>query len=398
MRQFFRWFFFLGLFLQTSGSGNLNAQQAVRNLLAPLEAWPLKTGYVPGSFRFGEYLNQLKGKRVGLVVNHTSRFRGVHLVDTLLAQGVRIERIFAPEHGFRGDKAEGVKIDHSTDSRTGIAIVSLYGKNKKPSPAQLADLDVVLFDIQDVGARFYTYISTLKEVMEACAEQGKPLILADRFNPLGFCSGGPILDLKHQSFVGAFPIPIVHGLTMAELARMAVKKEWFKEAKKLKLNVVPCLGYRHSDTLFPEVAPSPNLRTPLAILAYPSLCLFEGTNWSMGRGTEFPFEVFGFPDSACGTFRFRPARSDSSAPKPVHNGLWCYGERLQPDSLKSCFSLKFLIRAYRLRSGDPRFFNSFFYKLAGVDYLQEAIQTGKEPEFDLGEWEKDREKVRMYPK
>lgn len=367
-----------------------------RDLTAPLSEWPAKADYVPGSFRFAEYLPKLKGKKVGLVVNHTSRFRGVHLVDTLLAQGIQIRQIFAPEHGFRGDKAEGVKIDHSTDARTGISIVSLYGKNKKPSPAQLADLDVVLFDIQDVGARFYTYISTLKEVMEACAEQGKPLLLCDRFNPLGFCSGGPILDLKHQSFVGAFPIPIVHGLTMGELARMAVKKQWFQQARKLKLEIVPCLGYRHADTLFPEVPPSPNLRTPLSILAYPSLCLFEGTNWSMGRGTGFPFEVFGYPDSTCGTFRFRPGRADSTAPKPVHHGQWCYGERLSPDSIRSCFSLRFLIRAYQHRPQDPAFFNPFFYKLAGVDGLQEAIRAGKELEFDLGDWEKERRKVRLY--
>lgn len=363
----------------------------------PLASLPQKPGYVPGSFRFELYLKALRKKRVGLVVNHTSRYQGVHLVDTLRAAGIQIVRIFSPEHGFRGTAANGEKVASGTDAQTGIPIVSLYGKNKRPEPAQLQDLDVLLFDLQDVGARFYTYISTMKEVMEACASQGLRLYIGDRFNPLGFCSAGPILQPGFESFVGAFPIPVVHGLTVGELAQMAVDQGWIKGGKKLKLKVLPCLGYNHSDTLFPAVPPSPNLPTPLSVWAYPSLCLFEGTPWSVGRGTPLPFQVFGFPDSACGPFSFRPGRTDSNQVKPLFHGQTCFGFKLGPDSIRSCFSLHFLHLAYARHPQKAGFFNPFFRKLAGSDEVSKSVEAGREWAGDLSAWNKLRRRYLRYP-
>ena len=356
-----------------------------------LDSLPPKVGYLPGSFRFQQYDSLIRGKRLALVVNHTAEYRGKHLVDTLLARGINIRKIFAPEHGFRGTAAAGEYIQNGTDLRTGLPLVSLYGKNKKPSPEVLADIDLVLFDIQDVGARFYTFISTMKLVMEACAENGKEFLVCDRANPLGFCSGGPVLKPKYASFVGAFPLPVVHGLTVAELAIMAKKKNWFHGAEKLHLYNVKCEGYRHSDSTFPALPPSPNLRTPLAILAYPSLCLFEGTNWSVGRGTDNPFEVFGFPDSTSGEFTFTPSG------KQVHSGKVCYGRKLSRESIDQCFSLRFLVEARKRRPGDAGFFNSFFEKLAGSRKLRQLVERGKEYQSDMDAWEKEKAPFLLYP-
>lgn len=261
----------------------------------------------------------------------------------------------------------------------------------------LADLDVVLFDIQDVGARFYTYISTLKEVMEACAASRIPLLVTDRANPLGFCTGGPVLERGFESFVGAFPIPVVHGLTVGELALMARGEKWISNPRKLRLRVVPCQGYRHSDTIFPQLPPSPNLTTPLSILLYPSLCLFEGTRWSVGRGTDFPFQVFGYPDSALGgNFSFRPRRILSTGPPPVHEGKACYGWRISPDSLLPCFSLAPLLKARKSRH-DSAFFLPFFTRLMGTDRYTALLNAGEEPVFDQSAWLRKRKHYRLYP-
>jgi hypothetical protein len=357
----------------------------------PLELLPQSPDYLPGSFRFADYDSLIKDKRIALVVNHTAEFRGTHLVDTLLKRGVKIVKIFAPEHGFRGTAAAGETILNGLDARTRLPLLSLYGKTKKPTPDMLSDVDLVLFDIQDVGARFYTYISTMKLVMEACAEQGKVFLVCDRANPLGFCFGGPVLKPKYISFVGAFPIPVVHGLTVAELARMAQARRWFKKAGELKLHHVKCAGYRHSDTIFPALPPSPNLRTPLAILAYPSLCLFEGTSWSVGRGTDFPFECYGYPDSLAGEFRFRPAE------KQLHGGKQCFGMRITPDMLKDCFSLQFLLDARRKRPADSSFLNPFFNRLAGGKALASCIRNNKEFKDELRSWEKLRQSFLLYP-
>ena len=362
-----------------------------------LDSLAQKSGYVPGSFRFGLYLQALENKRVALVVNHTSIHQGKHLVDTLISSGIQIVKIFAPEHGFRGTAAEGEMVKSGLDAKTGIPIVSLYGKSKKPSKEMLKDVDVVLFDIQDVGARFYTYISTMRLVMEACNENHKQLIIADRFNPLGFCTAGPVMEKKFMSFVGAFPIPIVHGLTIGELAKMAIGEHWMRKGKQLKMRIIPCVGYKHSDTLFPEIPPSPNLTTPISILAYPSLCLFEGTNWSVGRGTSHPFQVFGFPDSTAGQYTFVPGKKDSLQLKPLYYNTTCYGSRVTRDSITACFSLKFIIQAWNRKSTDPAFFNSFFPRLAGNQWLKEHIKKGEYPVFDQTEWLKRRVKYLLYP-
>jgi hypothetical protein len=372
-------------------SAENHAQKAASFWRIRLDSLPQPENYMPGSFIFSEYDSLIRNKRIALVVNHTAEFRGKHLVDTLFARGISIRKIFAPEHGFRGTAEAGETIKNGTDSKTGLPVISLYGKTKKPSPEMLSDVDAVIFDIQDVGARFYTYISTMKLVMEACAEQNKEFIICDRANPLGFCTGGPILKSKYRSFVGAFPIPVVHGLTVAELAVMAKSKHWFHNSARLKLHVVRCRGYKHADTIFPSRAPSPNLRTPLSIMAYPSLCLFEGTNWSMGRGTEEPFEIYGFPDSLAGSYRFNPSKGQ------VHGGKLCFGTRIEPDSLKSCFSLKFIIDARKRRSGNPDFYNSFFNRLAGNSKIKEFIDRGEEFQGDLKSWNMLRSKFLLYP-
>ncbi len=356
-----------------------------------LDSIPVPAGYLPGSFCFEEYDSLVRGKRIALVVNHTAEFKGTHLVDSLLRRGIGIVKIFAPEHGFRGTAAAGEEIKNGTDSRTGLPLISLYGKTKKPSPAMLADVDLVLFDIQDVGARFYTYISTMKLVMEACAEQGKEFLVCDRANPLGFCAAGPVLKPKYMSFVGAFPIPVVHGLTVGELAMMAKGKNWFQKSRQLRLHVVRCRGYSHEDTIFPALPPSPNLKTPLSVLAYPSLCLFEGTNWSVGRGTESPFEVYGYPDPKAGKFQFFPGG------KQVHGGGTCFGTRLTKDSLPSCFSLKFLLDARKRRPADPAFFNSFFIRLAGNKKIRTRLDKGLDYEENLKDWMALRFRYMLYP-
>jgi len=377
---------FCCLFIQPT-----KAQRTEKFWHSRLDSLPQPPAYVPGSFRFSDYDSLLRGKRIALVVNHTAEFKGTHLVDTLIKRGNRIVKIFAPEHGFRGTAAAGEEVQSGFDVKTGLPLISLYGKTKKPSQAMLADVDLVLFDIQDVGARFYTYISTMKLVMEACAEQGKVFLVCDRANPLGFCTAGPILKKKYTSFVGAFPIPVVHGLTIGELAGMAKQKSWFHAAPNLKLYVVKCLGYSHQDTIFPSVPPSPNLKTPLSILAYPSLCLFEGTNWSVGRGTSSPFEMYGFPDSLAGSFQFKPIE------KQVHGGKKCFGTKLEIDSIKSCFSLRFLINARNSHAGEQAFFNSFFIRLAGGPQTRRNIEKGIEDSTDLSKWNSMRKKFLLYP-
>ena len=363
----------------------------------PLSTLPQKAGYKPGSFRFDEYEKDLKGKRLALVVNHTSQFKGISLVDTLLKRGHTISKIFAPEHGFRGTADAGQLISSEVDKKTGILVVSLYGKNKKPGKEMLEDVDVVLFDIQDVGARFYTYISTLKLVMEACNENKKMLLVLDRANPLGFCVEGPTLEKGLESFVGAFPIPVVHGLTIGELAMMAKKSGWINHGKRLKIKVIPCEGYAHKDTIFPELAPSPNLTTALSILAYPSLCLFEGTTLSVGRGTDFPFQVFGKPDSLFGPFIFTPKHRITNSPPPLFVNKKCFGYLLGLDSIKSCFDTRFLRFAYNKSGRDSLFFNTFFDKLVGNKWLKKSIQTDNEIIFDNKSYIARRKKFLLYP-
>lgn len=279
---------------------------------------PVKEVFTLGCERSDYYLPSLKGKKVGLVVNHTSLVKGVHLVDTLLSCGVSINAIFAPEHGFRGKADAGAYVVDSLDATTGIQIYSLYGKNKKPSLAQLKGLDVVIFDIQDVGVRFYTYISTMHYMMESCAENKVKMMVFDRPNPNGAYIDGPVLEKGFTSFVGMHPIPILHGLTVGELALMINGQKWLKEGVSCDLTVVPMLGYVHTMPYSLPVKPSPNLPNDLSIRLYPSLCLFEGTDVSVGRGTEYPFQVIGYPDARYGQFTFTPKSIQGMASQPLH--------------------------------------------------------------------------------
>jgi uncharacterized protein YbbC (DUF1343 family) len=274
------------LWSSTCGPGRPATQSLPPTTAKPAAAAPIRVG----AEQLDQYLKVLQGQRVGLVVNQTSRVGRAHLVDTLRARGVNITAIFAPEHGFRGEAADGATIKDGHDARSGIAVRSLYGSTKKPTPEMLADVDILVFDIQDVGVRFYTFISTLHYVMEAAAEQGKTVVVLDRPNPNGAVVDGPVLEAKHRSFVGLDPLPICHGLTVGELAKMLNGEKWLAGGRQCALKVVPVAGrYTHALPYPLPVRPSPNLPTARAVALYPSICLFEGTNVSVGRGTERPF-------------------------------------------------------------------------------------------------------------
>ena len=344
----------------------------------------LRGQVVVGAERVGEYTNLLKNKSVAMVVNHTSVVGKTHLVDSLLKLGVKIKTIFAPEHGFRGNASAGEKITNGLDTKTGVKIVSLYGKNLKPSAEQLAGIDVVVFDIQDVGVRFYTYISTMTYVMEACIENNKTLLVLDRPNPNGHYVDGPVMDMKLKSFVGMLPIPVVHGLTVGELANMINAEKWTANAKKLKnLIVIKCKNYTHQSVYAPPIAPSPNLPNLQAIQLYPSICFFEATNISVGRGTDKQFQVIGGTDSALGNYNFTPVDKPGAVNPPNEDKL-CYGQDLSTiDSRALGFTLKYLIEMYQKSTDKSTFFNpnNFFEKLSGTALLRDQIKNGvSEPE------------------
>jgi uncharacterized protein YbbC (DUF1343 family) len=335
-----------------------------------------------GAERTEEYLFLLKDKSVGLIVNQTSMIGGSHLVDSLLGAGINVTTIFAPEHGFRGTADAGATIVDGKDEATGIPIISLYGNNKKPSAAALSGLDILVFDIQDVGARFYTYISTMTYVMQACAENNKPLLVLDRPNPNGHYVDGPILDPNFSSFVGLHQVPVVHGMTIAEYANMVNGEGWLPNGLRCDLNYVLCKNYNHNTPYSLPVKPSPNLPNDDAIRFYPSLCFFEGTVVSVGRGTDAPFQIFGhpdFPESA--PFTFTP-ESTSGASNPKLNGKLCRGYDLrenQPAAFEEGkLNLNYLITAYQDLKGTGAFFNSngFFDLLAGGDELRKQIEAG----------------------
>ncbi|MCY7352192.1 MAG: DUF1343 domain-containing protein [Cytophagaceae bacterium] len=335
---------------------------------------------VLGIEQTARYLPELKGKTVALVVNHTSIFPNkTHLADSLLRLGIRVKTIFAPEHGFRGTATDGEKIVNGTDTRTGLPITSLYGANRKPTPEQLTGIDVVLFDIQDVGARFYTYTSTMHYVMEACAEQGKRCLILDRPNPNGHLVDGPVLEPKFASFVGLNPVPIVHGCTVGELAGMINGQGWLKNGVKCTLSVVKCTDYTHQTPYAPLVGPSPNVPNLQSILLYPSICLLEPTIVSVGRGTDTQFQVIGGPDPALGGYTFTPV-DKPGALNPPQEGKKCYGLDLRGvDARKQGFTLKYVLEMYRKATDKTKFFTStsYFDKLAGTDSLRQQLIAGK---------------------
>ncbi|UPT69048.1 MAG: DUF1343 domain-containing protein [Sphingobacteriales bacterium JAD_PAG50586_3] len=355
----------------------------------------------------------LPGKRAAIVANQTSVVRTqyntyTHLVDTLVYLGVPIAKIFAPEHGFRGMGDAGEHIKDSIDAKTGKKIVSLYGKNAKPDSAMLADVDYVIFDIQDVGARFYTYISTLTDMMYACAKYNKELLILDRPNPNGFYVDGAVLDTTYRSFVGMHTVPVVHGMTVAEFALMINGERWLKDSLTCKLSYIKVDYWDHKMMYQLPIAPSPNLKTMESVYLYPSLCLFEGTNVSVGRGTKTPFEMYGSPYLKDMPFTFTP-KSMAGSKKPMHIDAACYGENLHYNAAKDGavkYSLSYLINAYNHTSKPDDFFgkSSFFEKLEGSGLLRQQVKDKVSEEDIRKSWQpaldnfkKLRKKYLLYP-
>ncbi len=335
-----------------------------------------------GAERTAFYLPSLKGKNIGLVVNQTSMIGSVHLVDSLLVLGVNVKKIFAPEHGFRGNADAGEKISDSKDPKTGIQIISIYGSKKAPDKVDFDGIDLLIFDIQDVGTRFYTYISTLHYVMISCADNKIPLMIFDRPNPKGHFVDGPVLDIAYQSFVGMHPIPVVHGMTIGEYAKMIAGEKWMGENKVIDLQVISCLNYKHTDDYNLPVPPSPNLPNMRSIYLYPSICYFEGTQISLGRGTNKQFQVLGAPLLNAGDFYFTP-EPKPGAMTPPQLGKRCRGIDLSGLDInqlkgKKSIDLSYLIQMYKDYPDKESFFlpGLFFDKLAGSSALREMIQAG----------------------
>lgn len=376
------------LFLLAFSTGYCLAQAPVSN----------NTTIIPAATRTTVYLPLLKGKRVGVFANHTATVGNRHLVDTLLSLGIRITKAFGPEHGFRGTADAGEKVENYLDPATGIPVISLYGKKRKPTPEDLADIDILLFDIQDVGTRFYTFISSLQEFMEAAFENSKPLMILDRPNPNGFYVDGPLLDTAYRSFVGMQPIPIVYGMTIAEYAFMIAGEKWltkkanekhdyYKRAKNSKdtlfhFQVIKCANYTHKSKYQLPLKPSPNLPDMASIYWYGSTCWFEGTVLSEGRGTDHPFCIFGHPSLPKNLYSFTPVSRDGAKEPKLKNQL-CYGWNLygtNEDVLKQVdnkVQVKYLINAYNLFSDKANFFTKSFNRLAGSNQLMEQIKAGQ---------------------
>lgn len=351
----------------------------------------------------------LKGKRTALVVNQTSVVGSthIHLLDTLLSLGIEVKKVFAPEHGFRGQADAGETVKNGRDVKSGLPILSLYGKNKKPTPTQLSDIDVVVFDIQDVGARFYTYISTMHYVMEACAENNKQLIVTDRPNPCDYVDG-PIRELSKKSFVGMHPIPVLHGCTVGELAQMINGEGWLKGKMKCKLTVIPVEGWKHGEPYSLPIKPSPNLPNDQSIALYASLCPFEGTSVSVGRGTYMPFQIYGSPVLSS-SYSFTPKSLPGFDKNPLHKDTPCYGKDLRKAEAPQGLTLSYVIDAYlayRKAGKGETFFTrpSWFDLLMGTNKVRLGIIAGKDEATIRSEWQEElnqykeiRKKYLLYP-
>ena len=358
------------------------------------------------------YLPLLKNKRVGIVANQTSvifknssglglnggliKNDNTHLVDSLIKRDVSVVKVFAPEHGYRGRADAGEYVKGGIDLKTGLPIVSLYGENRKPNPNVLEDLDVVVFDIQDVGTRFYTFVSTLHYMMEGCAALDIPLIVLDRPNPNGHYVDGPVLDLNYKSFVGMHAVPITHGMTLGEFAKMINGEHWLEDDLNCDLTVIPVANYNRKDAYMLPIPPSPNLPNQKAINLYPSLCLFEGTQVSVGRGTENQFQIFGSPflGDENYSFQFIP-KPNFGAKNPKHNAKTCYGKDLKNVDFLNEINLNWLIEAYENTTDKSSFFNSFFTKLAGQTILQQQIEKGWSALEIKKSWQKDLEQFKI---
>jgi len=349
---------------------------------------------IPGAYQTADYLPLLKDKTVGIVSNQSSLIGKTHLVDSLLSLGVDIRRAFAPEHGFRGKAEAGAHITDGKDSKTGIDVISLYGKNKKPSAGQLKGIEVMVFDLQGVGLRFYTYISTLSYVMEACAENNIPIIVLDRPNPNSHYIDGPVLQKEFKSFVGLLPIPVVYGMTDGELAQMINKESWLSNGVSCDLTIIKMKNYTHNSAYQLPIKPSPNLPNFQSVYLYASLCFFEGTPISIGRGTQKPFQQIGYPQFTENSYSFTPKSIPGVSAHPKFENQICYGvdlsEKYQtPEDKPHQLDLSYLIHFYQSYPDKANFFNAFFKKLAGTDQLQQQIINGlPEKEIRLS-WQKD---------
>src|SRR5690554_7258785 len=380
-----------------------------------------------GAEQSDKYLPLLKDRKVGILTNQTGiiykrtggatettrgnetiklhptvRIEEQLLIDFLIEKNIDIQKIYAPEHGFRGTADAGELIKDGKDTKTGLPIISLYGNNKKPTKEQLAGIDLMLFDLQDVGARFYTYISSLHYLMEACAENNIPVIVLDRPNPKGATIDRPVLEMEHTSFVGMHPVPVLHGMTIGEYAKMINGEKWLKNGIEADLTVIPVKNYNKSIFYSLPVKPSPNLPNDLSINLYTSLCFFEGTNVSVGRGTEKQFQIYGSPFLKNRDFTFTP-KPNEGAKDPMHNGKKCYGEDLSDHEFVNGLSLQWLIKAYQNTSDKSKFFNNFFVKLAGTQKLRQQIEQGlsekeirKSWQTDLDRFKKTRKKYLLY--
>lgn len=399
----------LALFATACGSAphttySLEAEAA--NQLADSSHPPVR----PGIYRFFAESEAYRGRSMAVVANHTSLIEGVHLVDTLLQAGFEVKRIFAPEHGFRGDVADGATVKDQMDEATGLPIVSLYGNKKKPAPQLLADVDLMVFDIQDVGARFYTYLSTLHYIMQACAEAGVPLVVLDRPNPNVHFVDGPVLDMAFSSFVGMHPVPVVYGMTIGEYAEMINGEGWLGEGLKCDLAVVECLHYARDRNYTLPVPPSPNLPDMTAVYLYPSLCFFEGTYVSVGRGTSRPFTLMGAPGNLAGDTSFTPRPIAGVSDYPPQEGKLCRGYNLAPlidvSSPPDSLQIRWLVQMYRESPSPDTFFlkSGFIDKLAGTDALRKQVKAGRSPDEIRKSWQpgleafaKVRAKYLRYP-
>ena len=348
------------------------------------------------SARTGLYVNLLKGKNIAVVANQTSvifkeiykkKQEARHLVDSLLMLGIEVKKVFAPEHGFRGKADAGEVVKDGFDTKTGLQIISLYGKNKKPSAIQLKGIDIVIFDIQDVGARFYTYISSLHYVMEACAEARIQVIILDRPNPNSHYIDGPVLEAEHTSFVGMHKVPVVYGMTIGEYGKMINGEKWLQNGIQCDLKVIPLKNYNHQTTYSLPIKPSPNLPNDKSINLYPSLCFFEGTNISAGRGTEMQFQVYGSPYVTKSSFTFTPQANEGSK-YPKYKNKRCFGEDLRTAKNLQKLDLSYVIKAYQQNTA-KEFFNTFFTKLAGTKNLQKQIEQGLSEKQIRKTWEQD---------
>lgn len=364
---------------------------------------------IVGADNYQEYLPALESKNIAIVANQSSLIAGEHLVDFLLTKNVQIAKIFSPEHGFRGNADAGEKIANGKDLKTGLSIISLYGKHYKPSAKDLEGVNLVLFDIQDVGVRFYTYISTLHYVMEACAEQNIPLIVLDRPNSNGHYVDGPVLEMEHSSFVGMHPVPVVYGMSIGEYAKMINGEHWLKNKIQCDLKVVPCQNWNRNKIYSLPVKPSPNLPNDLSVSLYPSLCFFEGTVVSAGRGTDAPFQLYGHPSFTQGEYKFTPRSISGASKYPKFEGKECTGYDLrtintQEFRKRKQIDLSFLLTAYGELKKEPKFFNSFFMNLAGTKKLRKQIKGGLSEEEIRESWKADinnfldvRSKYLIYP-